>query len=158
MNVWRLITHHKDKDAALFWSRQNGRIAIGWGGIGNIRTQGYRSAEDIAGAIRRTYPNLQNSGSGGRSLWSLYAEMQEGDFVILSASKPRELVVEVEGDYEWMDGLPVPMEEYQHQRRARIRRDMNPEDLWNTAEGAAPGQNVHQTLIRCERTLTEDDL
>ena len=29
MNVWRLITHHEDKDAALFWTRQNSRIAIG---------------------------------------------------------------------------------------------------------------------------------
>ena len=45
MNVWQLITHHEDKDAALLWSRQNGRIAIGWGAIGNIRAQGYESAE-----------------------------------------------------------------------------------------------------------------
>jgi len=67
-------------------------------------------------------------------------------------------VVEVEREYEWMDNLPAPMEEYQHQRRVLVRRDLSPEDLWNKAGGAALGQNVHQTLIRCERTLTEDDL
>jgi predicted Mrr-cat superfamily restriction endonuclease len=157
MNVWRLITHHDDKDAALSWSRQNGRIAIGWGGVGDIRTRSYRSAEDIAAAIRTTYPNLQNSGSGGRGLWSLFAEMEKGDFVILSASRPREMVVEVEGDYEWDEQSPLDGD-YQHQRRVLIRRDLSPEDIWNTAGGAAPGQNVHQTLIRCGRTLTGDDL
>jgi hypothetical protein len=37
MRVWRLITHHADKDGALFWFKQNSRIAIGWGAIGDIR-------------------------------------------------------------------------------------------------------------------------
>ena len=47
MNVWRLITHHEDKDAALFWTRQNSRIAIGWGAIRDIRIRGYNSADVI---------------------------------------------------------------------------------------------------------------
>ena len=68
MNVWRLITHHKDKDAALFWSRQNGRIAIGWGAIGNIRDMGYSSANDITAAIRAAYPESDNPHLGGASL------------------------------------------------------------------------------------------
>ena len=65
MNVWRLITAHEDKDAALFWTKQNGRIAIGWGNIGDIRKQNYSSKEDIASAIRAAYPGLRHSGSGG---------------------------------------------------------------------------------------------
>ena len=47
MNVWRLITHHEDKDAALFWTRQNSRVAIGWGAIRDIRIRGYNSADVI---------------------------------------------------------------------------------------------------------------
>lgn len=144
MNVWRLITHHADRDAALFWARQNSRIAIGWGAIGDIRERGYGSADDITSAIRTQYPYLGNSHLGGVSLWDFYAQMQNGDLVILSANKPRILIVEVEGDY-------------QHQRRVIVRRDLSPEDVWKKA-GAAARQNVHQTLIRCERTLTEDDL
>ena len=89
-------------------------------------------------------------------MWDFYAEMQKGDLVILSANKPRVLVVEVEGDYEWTDESPFEGD-YQHQRGVVIGRDLSPEDIWKKAGGAAR-QNVHQTLIRCERTLTEDDL
>lgn len=88
MNVWRLITHHEDKEAALFWTRQNSRIAIGWGAIGHIRERGYDSAADIASAIRTAYRNLDNSHLGGASLWDFYIPMQNGDLVILSANKP----------------------------------------------------------------------
>lgn len=157
MNVWRLITHHKDKAAALFWSRQNGRIAIGWGAVGNIRDMGYGSADDITAAIRREYPESDNPHLGGSSLWDFYAQMQKDDLVILSASKPRVLVVEVEGTYEWNEQSPFEGD-YQHQRCVIVRRDLSPEDLWQKAGGAVPGQNNYQTLIRCARTLTEDDL
>ncbi|HMH45517.1 MAG TPA: hypothetical protein VK557_18660 [Pyrinomonadaceae bacterium] len=40
MRIWRLITHHADKDHALFWTKQNSRIAIGWGAIGDIKDKG----------------------------------------------------------------------------------------------------------------------
>ncbi len=156
MNVWRLITHHKDRDSALFWSRQNGRIAIGWGAIGNIRDEGYDSADDITAAIRRRYPEQRNPHLGGSSLWDFYARMQENDLVILRASKARDLAVEVEGDYEFKEESPLGGD-YQHQRSVVIRRDLSPEDLLLKA-GNASGQNTYQTLIRCERTLTEDDL
>ena len=76
--------------------------------------------------------------------------------VILSAHKPRALVVEVDGDYEWTEDSLFEGD-YQHQRRVIVRRDLSPEDIWKKAGGAAR-QNVHQTLIRCERMLTEDDL
>jgi len=156
MNVWRLITHHKDKDGALLWTRQKSRIAIGWGAIGDIRDRGYGSANDIASAIRTAYPGLDNSHLGGASLWDFYARMQIGDLVILSANKPRVLTVEVDGEYEWTAESPFEGN-YQHQRRVIARRDLGPEDIWQKAGGAAR-QNVHQTLIRCERTLTEDDI
>ena len=156
MRVWRLITHHADKDQALFWNTQNSRIAIGWGAIGDIRDEGYKSANDITSAIKTAYPNLDNSHLGGASLWDFYEEIQRGDLVILSANKPRVLVVEVDGDYEWADESPFEGD-YQHQRSVIIRRDLSPEEVWKKAGGAAR-QNVHQTLIECERPLTEDDL
>jgi predicted Mrr-cat superfamily restriction endonuclease len=140
MNVWRLITHHKEKDSALFWSRQNGRIAIGWGAIGNIRDMGYDSADDITAAIRRKYPESNNPHLGGSSLWDFYAQMQKDDLVILSASRPRVLVVEVEGDYEWTEESPLEGG-YQHQRDVVIRRDLSPDDLWRKAGGLKLGQN-----------------
>jgi len=67
MRVWRLITHHADKDQALFWSKQNSRIAIGWGAIGDIGHEGYKSANDITSAIKTAYPNLDNSHLGARA-------------------------------------------------------------------------------------------
>src|SRR5437588_10173538 len=103
MRVWRLITHHADKDHALFWTKQNSRIAIGWGAIGDIKHKGYESADDITSAIKTAYPDLDNSHLGGASLWEFCGKVQNGDMVILSANKPRVLVVEVDGDYEWTE-------------------------------------------------------
>lgn len=157
MNVWRLITHHENKEAALFWIRQNGRIAIGWGDIGDIRKRAYGSKDETADAVRRAYPQLRNSGSGGISLWDFYSGMVPGALVVLSASKARELVVEVQGDYEWREQSPLDGD-YHHQRQVLIRRDLSPDEIWRKAGGAAPGQNVHCTLIRSERSLDEDDL
>jgi hypothetical protein len=73
MRVWRLITHHADKDHALFWTKQNSRIAIGWGAIGDIAKKGYKSADEITSAIRTEYPGLDNSHLGGSSLWDFYS-------------------------------------------------------------------------------------
>jgi predicted Mrr-cat superfamily restriction endonuclease len=156
MNIWRLITHHKDKDAALFWTKQNSRIAIGWGAIGDIRRRGYPSADDITAAIQVAYPGLANSHLGGSSLWDFYDQVANKDLVVLSAEKARVLIVEVDGEYQWTEESPFEGD-YQHQRCVVIRRDLSPEDIWKKAGGAAR-QNVHQTLIRCERALTDDEL
>ena len=156
MKVWRLITHHADKDHALFWTKQNNRIAIGWGAIGDIRVNEYESSDRITAAIKVAYPGLDNSHLGGASLWDFYHEIQNGDLVVLSANKPRVLVVEIDGAYEWAEDSPFEGD-YQHQRQVIVRRDLSPEDIWRKAGGAAR-QNVHQTLIRCERTINEDDL
>src|ERR1043166_229523 len=156
MRVWRLITHHVDKDHALFWTKQNSRIAIGWGAIGDIKGKGYKSADDITSAIKIAYPNLDNSHLGGPSLWDFSEKLDIGDLVILSAEKSFVLVVEVDGDYERTEESTLEGD-YQHQRPVIIRRDLNPREIWNRA-GKAARQNVHQTLIQCERPLTEDNL
>lgn len=69
INVWRLMTHHEHRHEALTWSRQNRRIAIGWGAIGDMRKQAFRSPEAIADAIVSTNHPFRNSGSGGVNLW-----------------------------------------------------------------------------------------
>ena len=77
--------------------------------------------------------------------------------VVLSASKPRVLVVEVEGEYEWAGESPFEGD-YQHQRRVIVRRDLSPDDIWHKTGGQASGQNPHGTLIRCERELNDEDI
>jgi hypothetical protein len=80
-----------------------------------------------------------------------------GDLVVLSADKPRVLVVEVEGDYEWTRESPFKGD-YQHQRRVIVRRDLSPDNIWHKAGGQASGQNPHGTLIRCARELADEDI
>ena len=55
MNVWRLITHHTDPEHTLQWTKKTGRIAIGWGRIGDIKKQGYASAQKISRSITAHY-------------------------------------------------------------------------------------------------------
>jgi predicted Mrr-cat superfamily restriction endonuclease len=157
VNVWRLIAHHAKPEWAIHWSRQNERIAVGWGRIGDIQQQGYRSAADIGAAIRREYPEERNSGLGGPSLWGFYAEMEIGDLVILSSKKRREAVLEVKGEYEWRPTDPPYHYPYRHQRRARLR-NLDPEELWRTAGARpAPGQSIRWTLIRCAEAVNGPD-
>jgi len=39
MNVWRLVVHHEEQEQqhALKWISEQGRIALGWGRISDIR-------------------------------------------------------------------------------------------------------------------------
>jgi len=158
MNIWRLVTHHTDPDAMLSWIRQNQRIAIGWGSIGDIEANAYHSAGAIGAAIRQHYPSSRNSGLGGPSLWNLYDELKNDDFVILSTIKRRVLVVEIKRDYEYVAQKPPFRGEYQHQRRIKITQ-IDPEKLWQAA-GAAPaaGQNIRYTLMKCADSVSEDSL
>ena len=86
-NVWRLIAHHEDRDAAIRWSLKNERIAIGWGGIGDLGSGVFNSAADIQDAIRVAYPQKSNGSNGGFSLWSFYSAVKIGDQVILRGIK-----------------------------------------------------------------------
>lgn len=139
-----------------FFSRH---IAIGWGKIGDIGKQGYRSPAEIAVAIRRHYPRDRSPGGGGRSLWSFFDEMQRDDLVILSTGKARKLVVEVLGNYVFQEEGPslngVALSgDYQHQRRVQMN-DRNPDELWRFAgAGPAPGYSPRWTLIKCARSFT----
>lgn len=103
MNIWRMKTHHIDPEGAVAWSRKHGRIAIGWGRIGDVTE--FQTQVDIREAIRSCYPTPQYSNNahlGAPSLWDLCHTMQKGDLVILSGRAPRELVVEVIGDYKFV--------------------------------------------------------
>lgn len=164
VNVWRLITHHSDRQGALAWTKQNGRIALGWGVIGDLREQGFGSADDIRDAIRQAYRDgrhpTQNSGNGGPSLWDFYRTMQPDDLVILSAKLARELVVQVEGPYEWREDVPLPeiYKHYNYQRRVRIAC-LDPEAVWRAGGGGyVAGASVYRTLIRLARPIGEHDL
>jgi predicted Mrr-cat superfamily restriction endonuclease len=156
MNVWRLIPHHKDRDAALLWGRQHSRIAIGWGGIGDIGSKGYSSSQDINKEILKLWLK-EDSTHGGPSLWRFYTWMQKGDLVILKSDRGFESVVEVKGDYEW-NNAPLTLNDgtklsgyhwdYWHQRRvAPTNRD--PKKLWESVGGRAPGENHFFTLHLC---------
>lgn len=152
MKIWRLITHDKYRQAASDWGKQNSRITIGWGNIGDIGKQGYSSSREINKAIHEKNHDKRSNG-GGPSLWRFYKEMRKGDLVILKAVK-LERVVKVVGDYEWNnaplilnDGNEVTGEHY-HQRLVEPTSD-NPKQLWESVGGEASGENIRWTLILC---------
>ncbi len=147
MNTWRLMTYHTKPNLMFDWTRQNERIAIGWGGIGALTN--FRSVEEIKAAIKAQprYHEYPNAASTGPSLWDFYTEMQKGDLVILSTGK-RELVVEVVGDYQWCQ-TPDFEGNYWHQRRVKLTT-LNPEKVWHEAGASFPiGQSRYRTLLRC---------
>ncbi len=137
------------------WSLKNGRIAIGWGAIGDIESQGYKSVEDIRDAIQHFYPELSNSSNGASSLWNFFNTMKVGDLVILRGDK-NSRVVEVVGDYLF-DKQLFPLSEqdgdYYHQRPVRFTQ-LDPDVLWQSAgKMAKDGGSIYRTLIRCEKPL-----
>ena len=89
MNTWRLIAHHKDPESAISWLRDQRRIAIGWGRIGDLRTSCVRAATDITAMVRKKYPKAQNGHLGGPSLWRFYDKMLVGDLVIVGDGQRR---------------------------------------------------------------------
>lgn len=159
MNVWRLITHWDEPQAALNWSRINSRIAIGWGRAGDIRN--YASAREIVEAVREEYPGIQNAPLSGGQLWNFCHILAEDDLVILSLGKNggRSLVVQVQGAYEFVPSEEAPLhDDFQHQRKVQTTQ-LDPNRLWHLA-GSQPaiGQNIRWTFIRCLRSVVESDL
>lgn len=158
MNVWRLITHHEHPTAALQWSEDQNRIAIGWSHIGDLRK--FSSPQAIARAIQRTYPKSENAHLGGPSLWHFLHNMKEGDLVILSTGNARKLVMVVRGGYEFVPMTESPLyatygEEagYQNQRKADVTT-LDPDGLWYLAGGKpAKGDNIRWTLIKCLKSV-----
>lgn len=159
MNVWRLITHWREPEAVLKWSQQNGRIAMGWGRAGDIRN--YASAREIVGAVRNEYPGIQNAPLSGGQLWNFCHTLTQDDLVILSLGKSggRSLVVQVEGDYEFVPPEEAPLrDDFQHQRKVEIT-PLDPNRLWQLA-GSQPaiGHSIRWTLIKCLRSVVASDL
>lgn len=155
MNVWRLMTHHEDTEAALRWTRLNNRIAMGWGRTGDIVKEDFRSPQTISARISSMNHISQNAGQGGVCLWNFAYEMRENDLVILATKRGRVLVVQVTGPYEWTEEKPHfggDYKDYQHQRRVKIT-DYDANKLWHRAGGTASGQSQRWTLICCAKTV-----
>jgi predicted Mrr-cat superfamily restriction endonuclease len=160
--VWKLIPHHLSKDGALAWTKSNGRIAVGWGWVGDIYKKNYFDAKDIANVIKRVFEEgnhpYKNSAEGGLTLWSFAKEMQIGDYVIVSGNRPRQLVVKVTGDYQYSPSVNPLLINYEHQREVEITY-INPDELWQLAGAKTiAGRSPYATLARCANQVNVDDL
>lgn len=148
MKIWRLIAHHEKATEAVELMTNSNRIAIGWSDIGDLSKAKPRGPSDITMLISEVRADHANANMGGPSLWNLYSDMQEGDFVILSANGRRRCVFEVAGPYVFEPG-PGQILGYGHQRDA-VRTDMDPDQLWESCGSAvAAGQNLRWTLSAC---------
>ncbi len=156
MNVWRIVAHHERPAEMAEWSRREGVIAIGWGGMGDLRQRQFRNEVDLTRLVANSHASssVSNYVNGGRSLWRLYNEMQKGDLVIVSASGWRALTMRVMGDYYYVGEREIGS--YEHRRKAEVVQ-IDPSILWHIAGGKAPGENIRRTLIRCAKTLSEAD-
>jgi hypothetical protein len=117
--VWKLVAHHADAEAALTWSKETGRLAVGWGSTGDLRAHEPDGAEEIGALIRGAYPEATNAHIGGPSLWNLYDGMAVGDLVIVTADGRRDHVAEVTGDYVRLPA-PTPRRDLGHRRRSTV--------------------------------------
>lgn len=151
--VWRLVTHHENKEGALAWCRANNRITVGWGRLGDLRRRSYSSPADLNASVQHSYPE-ERAQWGGPSLWNFSREMRIGDAVVLSSARGREAVAIIDGDYEWCSAGPMVngrelTGEHNHQRRVRFV-SVDPNVIWRRAGGKpATGQNIRSTLILC---------
>lgn len=150
MRIWKLIGHHKLPDEAIAWSLNVGRIAVGWGKIGDLRALHFSGSQDISTKIRQEYPEATNAHLGGPSLWSFFHEMDVGDLVILVGKRRRACVVEVTGPYSWTGQEDsFSKGDYQHQRMAVLTEE-EPDQLWHSAgAGIVDGYNTRWTLALC---------
>ena len=156
MNIWRLIANNWHPMEMAEWSRREGAIAVGWGGIGDLRKRRFGSEAELKQltANNNLGGNVSNWVNGGGSLWRLHSEMQIGDLVIISASIRRVLTMRVTGDYYFVDN--DPSNSYEHRRKAEVVL-IDPNGLWQFSGGMATGENIRRALIRCARTLTEEE-
>jgi len=158
MNIWRLMAHHQPEryEATVNWSRTNGVIAIGAGGVGDLRHTPCRNEHELFRVKLHNDPNATPSYASSicRSLWRFRHQMQVGDLVILTTDH-RALVMRVTGDYFFVD--PLPPFYYEHRRKAEPI-PVDPNRLWALSGGVAAGENVRRTLFRCENEINEDEL
>ena len=157
MNIWRLISHHHTPAESAEWSRRHGTIAIGFGEIGDLREQSFGTEGDLKRLAVKVRPasTISQNVSGGCSLWRLYSEMKKGDLIIMSDGARRVFTMRVTGDYYFE--ATDPTHYYEHRRKAEVV-PIDPDRLWQFSGGAAAGENIRRTLVRCGRTLTEEEL
>jgi len=152
--VWRLIT----------WSERYGDnpeqvyerflkytvIALGWSLVGDLREWQPSSPEEIADRIRRidAYWNLRNASAGGRSLYSFFKVLNNGDLVILVAKGKRKKVVEVTGSYCYKIDDILISEDLYHRRTIKKRDEINPDELWEQCGGVPSNTWVYDTLLK----------
>lgn len=155
MKVWRLVAHHLEPERAIERSITNGKLAVGWGKIGDLRTLNCRDAHEITNKIGEVYPFLKNSQHGGPSLWNFFSEMREGDLVIVAAGGKRHFVAEVVGPYVWMSEYDS-FDDYYHQRPI-VMLDEHPDDVWaELGRGVVKGQNIQWTVALCGNREPQD--
>ncbi|HEX5758012.1 MAG TPA: HNH endonuclease [Thermoanaerobaculia bacterium] len=148
MRIWRLIAHKIDPRRAVEWSIENGRIAVGWGRIGDLREVGAPTADYIGARIGEVYPDIRNARTGGPSLSNFFSGIQIGDLAIIAGGGRRFHVAEVTGPYTWRSE-PDSLDDYQHQRSVVVTDD-DPNALWSALGGRiAPAQNSYLTVALC---------
>lgn len=157
MTIWRIIAHHTDRATATAWMGKHRRIAIGWGKVGDLAR--YDSVGEMKTAIKNSYPvppYANNAGNGGPSLWDFANEIKKGDLVIVSGRIPREFVVEIVDNYEFVSGPSPLFGEYNNQRAIELT-EYNAEKLWHATGGVA-GVSPYRTLVKCNRSVDLDAL
>jgi len=155
MNIWRLIAHHEHALESIDIMKDMGCIAIGWSDIKDLMQIDPSDQSEITNLISSTYPNLDNAHLGGPSLWNLFKNMNEGDFVIVNANGRRNCVFEVTGPYEFNTENPILG--YMHQRPA-VLTDISAEQLWQECSSTIQnGQNIRWTLAACKFSEIAED-
>ncbi|EGA72292.1 HNH endonuclease [Vibrio sinaloensis DSM 21326] len=148
MNIWRLIAHHENASESIELMKDLGCIAIGWSDIGDLKQIAPNNQSEITNLIDSSYPNLDNAHLGGPSLWNLYQNVKEGDFVIVNTNGRRNCVFEVTGPYVFNTENPILG--YMHQRQA-VLTDISAEKLWKDCSSTVQaGQNIRWTLAGCQ--------
>lgn len=148
ISVWRMTPHHADPETQRQWSRRTGRLAIGWGDVGDLRMDPPDDSVDITSRVSGAYPDSTNSQLAGPSLWRFAFEVTEGDLVILGKSGGQRDVFEIVGPYFWAS-LADSVGDYQHQRAA-VLTPIDAEQLWQECGARWPeGENKRWPFAGC---------
>jgi hypothetical protein len=148
MKVWKLVAHHEEPARMSAWAEEQGRVAVGWGRIGDLREGELSGAKDISRRIAAEYPELNNAHTGGPSLWNFFQGMSEGDLVLLAGGGQRFGVLEITGPYSWASSHDS-LGDYQHQRTA-VPTEHDPEVLWEAlGRTVADGEAMRWTVALC---------
>lgn len=120
--------------------------------MGDLRQQVFYTEAELKQIVAERHPGSNSWANGGRSLWRLFHDMQIGDLVIISAAGSRVATMRVTGDYYFLRG--DAQNSYEHRRKAEVVQ-IDPNQLWQIAGKAAPGEGIYTTLIRCTNPLND---